>query len=831
MKAKIFGVTVERVSGVKARRLFPDPVAYPSVQRDCDSASRRLELYSGVEGVIRTLARDGDQVAARALLSLKRNIFNERAPKKSDWEALRHLHGRLRENLHRELANLDLAKTLHDSRDQWYEKRLDETFRNVERIAALPKARTALMMSAEGTHRLAEPNSLQGKRRKPGDLKRARLTLLTYATRAACKTTPFSYFGSYSVCVDNVDVDSNVSSFIRISPTLARKIAWTAILYYRPLQNRLTYSLAGSFALVDGEVRWAAPIASLRDLPLWTGWPHAMKSPLSPEVDRLRHLFERGGSFDFSKVREVLNGKAASLTRFLQVGVLEPEGIPGYQEPVLGWINGKLPEGDPLKQHIATLADIDSDAMQAATPAGVNATVEAVRSATAAISALIADCPVSHRRAPLVHMTRTRACPTASVSDFSDDLAHLGTLLQLSSRQDPASKLAEFFLRNHGISGRVPAMTFFNSAATLGAAEAIRPAARSPDLVDFLSRHSGSHQDGVTHIDPDAIHDVYAALPDALRNRAAAFSMQAQHVARAEIPHLVINKALPGSLHLTARYLENPHQIDLARDFLRDTHPNGRLVALPAGIIIDAARTPAILAEEISIPGVPANRGDTQKIDLTQMDVGYDVREHRIILLDAAAQVVIPLLLGAISPSSVPPIVRAILATRAQFGTLIYSAAWEALNISASLPFRQAQSVLPEVRVGTVIVVRETSLYNIGDLPAYRDQRSFFDDMLDFIDSRNLPRRAFIRLHYSPVVVGDGGSPSLSVLPNNVRADLAAKPMFFDFAEPASAALFWHLLRKRPLRLSFQAADPDPLATLDNATEVQFDMMLKASSC
>lgn len=829
-RLELFPLVVERLAGFDAGILLGGGEALTDTAPQPVAADQRAATCDLVASAIRA-AFDADTANdARCLLKLKRAVHNGFA--RADNPAIALLPVEAARAVLKVISS-DRCVADHAARSNaLLSDRAAAMDRRLDGFGARADVRAAITLSGAERERLLRVARSDGRPVKPGEQRRSRLALLQFASRASCKTTPFSYFGATALVAIGAagpgDVPApRLHAQFTLDAALVQRLVWTALLHCDGL--RATLSVQVNPALVrDGTaLTWVAAPVDLSARESWGGMPAALRIDADAA---LAALIDAALVAPATRLGD-LPGSAALGRQLLQFRLLEPVSLPGAQEPMLGWLADRIaaaPQSLAIGPPVGALAALER-AMLEGDGNDVAARLDAARAAVSNFYAALDLAQPRESRPPLYHaaidVSPRIAAARGPLMALKRDIVALADLSRLCSRSlAQQSLLADAFVAEHGVHGNVDAASFFaQHAARLIAVDEDGHAANFEAL---LRRHRPD-PDGVLRLPPDAVAGAVAALPDGQRARTVAIGVQAQWIERDGAPTLVVNRTLPGGLRLSARYLRDDQtQIALARDYISHAHPCAVPAALPATVGVSGALHPRVLHHEIAVAGIDRDRSDAAPIALVTLRARYDARIDRVVLIDGDGRQVAPVLLGAVNPWLLPPVVRLLAESAAVSAMPIYATLWRAMDVAVDRPDRAALAMIPEVRVGRIVIARETMVYPIEALPAERDSRLFQRAMLNWLAARGLPAQLFVRFPAGPLLARLRGQTAHG---GAERGHVKAKPAWFDFGEPAFAELFQQVLRARPPLVSLQACAPD-IVPGRITREIQFEAIAGAAA-
>jgi len=347
---------------------------------------------------------------------------------------------------------------------------------------------------------------------------------------------------------------------------------------------------------------------------------------------------------------------------------------------------------------------------------------------------------------------------------------------------------------------------------------------------DFLFEavFTGEDTINLTH---EALQDMVAQLPEAIRNRGVSHSFLGQIASKESEKYFVINQVFSGHSGLLSRFLEVLEEDKLAdiRDYLTDISREGEYAEIPGLFGFNANKHPKLAEQELDIAPFPANREETVKVALDKMTLVYDKPTHRVYFKTPEGKLLDCVYHGFLMPLLLPNMHR-VLTLLNMNGVLVY-----VLPILRSGRFssREEISLIPRISVGNTVLVRRSHMIPREMLPSVSlSEAEFFKAMREFITEHNLPRSGFIRV--SPFDTNPGSQDEKLDWANLDFKNM--KPFYVDFEHPRLVQLLYLAMSRNDYPLVLSEALPDvddqnlTVANEQHVSEFQFEITKKPAS-
>lgn len=791
-----------------------------------------------IEAVVPTLL---DATVKRSLISIKRDLFNGRAPRVGLLDTVRPVLDVETKTALDEVGictdrYADAENLLLDA----YDADVAQGSAALRRASERHNLRSALISASPSLiHSLNKLESGQSLRRK--DWTNLHLALAGFVTRAAAKTSPRSSFTLVALGT----WDSNgekIPCFEIDQPILSRKVRIRHSILERlllPLTRDVERLLSEAPICVNHTAKIVGEVIQ---------WQRIAYSE-SPEMETLGIIsttnrinlppalvktlidFGIGTQLRLSDCRKALSREAdvksqeASdrlLQKLLGLEIL----VLDDQRPSQGdklvwasrlarWMQPEIAEAitagvDNLSQSINAIAatgpqiesrcTIERELDLLAEKVGATTRVADVK------PSFYEDCTIA---APSIRMREE------ALSEIWDDLDSLLSLLPLLRGYGWAGAwLTSRFVGQFGVGGRCDDPQTFLS----GTAEALAVAGGGSDgappwqtgtVPDDPEAHE---QDAVSarfaaalreHNSGEAEWDVptslvakfYAMLPLSYRRRSRSHCVNGQLVSTGGGFRFILNSVYPGNGRMTSRFLEAG---DAASSYVRSISP-GEPVAIPGVFGFNANVHPQLCMRELVIPPFPVDYTTTDKIVLAECSLRHDPKINRVVLDGPDGQLLTPYYFGILNSWALPPIHRAL----------------DWMSGASDLPFSVPDAIVSRDRPADPPVTWGRPRINLGSITLGRRSWSIakkalpdptLEDVAFFVALRTawsdlqLPRTAFFHASNFWSARDPGSS----------RPNKARKPMYLDIDNVWLVKAFAKTLRSMSGYIVIAECLPEP---------------------
>jgi hypothetical protein len=321
--------------------------------------------------------------------------------------------------------------------------------------------------------------------------------------------------------------------------------------------------------------------------------------------------------------------------------------------------------------------------------------------------------------------------------------------------------------------------------------------------------------DGVVRVDRDAVRDLAASFPDAVKARPLSQCFTGQFAMLGDGSEtFVLNQTFPGGSNLMSRFFTELDEGELGelKAYMRRLAPTGDYAEVPAVYGFNANIHPRLADAEIQVPGFLTGRSDTRKLPLQQLTITHSPDHDRLVLRHGGKPLD-PFYFGFLSPSLLPRTLRPLTITSTQ--NLIFYAPNEREKLRAAGGAEMVVS--PRIMFGSICLARRRQIFPKALRPDFElDDCAFFEAVWRWRQQWDVPRRAYYRL--LPDLVGGAAgqhhSPRammMAMLEGQRQFDPTAfKPSYIDFDDPLYVRLFRRTLARNAFDLSVEEPLPGP---------------------
>ena len=280
-----------------------------------------------------------------------------------------------------------------------------------------------------------------------------------------------------------------------------------------------------------------------------------------------------------------------------------------------------------------------------------------------------------------------------------------------------------------------------------------------------------------------------------------------QPVSTPEGPWLAINHIYPGASCMFSRFIPDDKVAkDKVRNYLREISEDGAFVELGGIFGFNANLHPILSDEVVDIPPFVSSGATAKSLDALRLRHRAD--RDDLVFEDERGQVVNVFYPGILTPLLMPrshQVVRTLCFSSDRVDDLSDQFA------HFLAPDARGAIRIPRVRLGDIVLVRRSLAIRKTDLPdPALDEFVFFEKFAAWADSNDLPRWMFSKRTAIPALHRGAGmqSPDWRSLPGK-----DAKPMPLDTACPMAVRIFQKNLAVGDLDVVFAEALPDPTQT------------------
>jgi Lantibiotic dehydratase, N terminus len=817
----------------------------------------RASFLEAREGICQRLANllpeayARGQESGRALLRLKRDLFNGRRPAPA---ASAGLLGDLPDDLAAQVEHLaalisaldeaaDLAPKVYAAEQEQALQRVDSTFRHPNLRAAIaatnvPLYRKLLRMSG-------------GARLSSKELNSTRLSLARYVLRSACKTSPLSSFGIVALAnwSDGQATGESDQPLADLPADFERRRAprFAALQYVfdhllAPLEHidpAALVRLNSSVRRTGGDYAWEKAEDDEQPRARARGVRLSRVSSDGTVVRVLETIFAARETVPIGAIRAFLVGKLgadsdarvdALLATAWQNKLIRPD-LPDRDMFDAWWEAACGCLAEPLRGTVERCA---RDFVEAVARSARDSAddVEALEARFAALlDAAAIDMPVEAFR-PLVFEDCVVppgrvAIPRATLDPFLPELTAYFRLTRLISLDSPMARLRRLietcFIERFGVGGVCADVRTFLEEIWTDIDAAVASPSPSPEdgaearksktpqdqkalreeLVAFLLDRASSP--GPVRIALGELEGFAARIPTHLKAQPVSGIAFGQLFGEGEGRSLALNRIYPGTSRMVSRFLSGSDQSgEKVARYLAEISPHGRPVEMPGVFGFNANAHPTLTEHVLRIPPFDSPP-DQQPLDLADTRLRHRPESGDLALVDKEGADIDLLYLGIVAPLWLPK-PHQILYTIG-FGADRAENLWPLLTERLGVGDDGTVS-LPRMQVGGLVLVRAMTAARRSALPpADLEPALFFRRFLSWADDRQLPRHLFFQ--HRAIAGGLSNRPVASA-PGSPPPPAASKPMPLDRHCPLSVLLFQRSLAARDVDVVLVEALPDP---------------------
>lgn len=240
-------------------------------------------------------------------------------------------------------------------------------------------------------------------------------------------------------------------------------------------------------------------------------------------------------------------------------------------------------------------------------------------------------------------------------------------------------------------------------------------------------------------------------IPQAIQHRTVSQSYFCQWGRDAQGQDFIVtNQMYHGYSMFFSRFLKQyPEEVtENIRQYLKGLFSADETLAEYSGTFgFNANLHPALAELELSISSLPLGRRTDRTVAFETLSIKYDKRKHRVYLAHPKHGKINVLYLGFLMPFSLPLIVRALsqMFNSGNISTLFIMHKERSLTAEESLQIR----TYPRIKIGKVVLSRKKWIVPNQQLPVKEKSESdfeYFARLHAWISQLNLPRKVFVRL-------------------------------------------------------------------------------------
>lgn len=787
-----------------------------------------------------------DQALGRALVQLKRDLFNGRLPEPRAQRTMALLPPPLGEEITAFVDLIVKRRELVDSWEQVHAEELEDGLRRADAALAHPNLREGLAITNPALFRkLLDPTARARLSRK--DLRNARFSAARYVLRSARKTSPLASLGVVALAGLDGAAPLGQMPLAELPSDFERRRAprLAAVQYVFDQLLRFWPAIGDAAPIVlNGSLSLSATGAS---------WITIDPNDPPQAQSRATRITRNRSDGSLVKLLAAILGTAAARTagelRVLLAERLGSDGTSRAETLLAGaWRHGlilaDLPDRDDFERWwpaaCGCLKPEQRDAMLQSLGAFVGASASSWDGEAATVSPQDVercfahvldtaglDVPASAFGALVfddcVVPAGRVALPASVFDEIGPDLVAYLRIARLLSADAPLPRmrrtLTRAFVSRFGSGGRctdVPgfleamaAVIDFETGNLVSPSGEVVPARDSADeavmrlrdaLVESLASPVGEAP--VVNVDPELFEQFRARMPLHLRRQALSASAFGHIMTGPSGPQFILNRLYPGTGRMTSRFLSDADgSAAKVEAYLRRATPSSRLLELPGAFGFNASLHPRLAREALRMPPFPPAHGRAS-VDLAELVLRHDPEHDDLLFCDANGNEADIAYLGLVAPPWLP-----------RWHQLLYAMSFGGDRADGLWPFLlrrlgtgQECVSLPRMQVGALVFVRATTAVRRSVLPATDlTPSTFFRYLQGWAETQKLSRNLFFQLSRIP------GAGSGHTRPGRADAIGApSKPMPLDLDCPLSVALFQRSLARSDLGVVLAEALPGP---------------------
>lgn len=840
-----------RLGGLPATATVLSKGAAAAARRDIDRLTVRhtaaRQAACDAIGAIVPRAFERHQDDGRALLRLKRDLFNARPPQQAGLESLKAL---ARDDVFQAIAELadDILRlnALQRSFHETHGAEVEQGYAAAINLCDGPSFRRAIDIANQNLSDAILAFERSGPAASPKERAQIGGALARYALRAGQKISPLSSLGL--VAVGRVaatngshdgSIDAPMEQVVQLRAGALDYVVGQLLQHIRNLAPESPVCLNSSVDVTGTELHWASVVRD--DPPDW-------------RVRRSRLSWQRSSAAFLRLLHRILSShttRAMALAELRSLlseilpdqspdridGLLDDAWASGFLQPCLSWSTAPIPQTsaaiaslngalrcrvEPAFADLLAAMDIDARAslptaavekafLEFAAAAGIDAAARDLR------PIMFEDCQLQlgEIEAPVDQ-------------DVLSDLQSLLRLVPMLTAHSPMGRMRRFltkqFTEEYGEGGFCPdSYDFVRRVAVL--------------MDDVLL---GTGQDRVEKFEQlrlvDNDHERAIALRDRFLTLLAARTAADEPVALSQgdmaawvdetgrIPagtrltqmfflqpfqqegteRYAINHIYPGAGSIFSRFVpDRPEYMDPARTYLDAIAEPGGYLELEGHFAFNACLHPQFAARTVAIP--PDFREEDAAISLRALGLRHRPQMNDLVFVDSdggEVSIFYPAILSPFSMSRPHQIVRVLGSSVEMVDEL-----WRDLGTRVT-PRPDGIIAIPRIDFGRLTLVRRTLICPVKLLPSAKlDAAAFFVDFNRWAETERLPRHVFVRRASLPGEPRDASTAGDRV---SVPGGKAGKPMPLDRDCPLAVHLFQKDLASSDLAVVLAEALPSP---------------------
>jgi hypothetical protein len=696
-------------------------------------------------------------------------------------------------------------------------------------------------------------------------------TFVQYVTRYASKTSPLSSFtvthvGQWkSDCSFKLDYSPDLQKHVQLKGALLRQITAPLLSDYRTSSKLFELRINPSARFVNGRIRFRkVETGNVAGGRYWGTGESISELNTNGLIECIRHVFAKRGAAATSAgalIAEVCSLapklQADAVERFIEklyrLQFLLPETHLHEQTDMLAWlmqlIEGSTEESWRTVHRQLQAIQTTLAAFGHATPSDRATLTGQLRDDVSALRTAMFTDDQPAMAGPMFFENCYLGDPVgtlgpALLAPFADELHILLSLSPLVSlAQKARCDLADFFVATFGEEGVctdvVDFIDQYDELYGLGNMSHVPDQAKLAPTSPVSARYVDAqiafeeylaplleHGDDV-QLDADVLRALADAVPEQIRRRGSSQSYLGQFSQEGGKRKFVLNQVLGGRSALMSRFLEvvDPQSLVEVSDYLRNSSNSGYVAELPGVFGFNANHHPKLCDREIVIPPFPPNWDQSTKLDIRELRLVYDKREHIARFQTSDGQDLDIWYQGFLLPMLLPRVQR-VLALAYTEGVNFFMLG--ALTKGTILP--KSVTTIPRISLGDIVVARRTWIVPTNCQPnGSASAQEFFMEVQAWREQHGIPSEVFMRVMPIPASMG-GGSESSDDVKWGEFDYKNLKPTYVRLDSPRLVRLMQRMIKRNHFSLVLSEVLPQlhdqhvELSGRGHVAELQFEL-------
>lgn len=337
---------------------------------------------------------------------------------------------------------------------------------------------------------------------------------------------------------------------------------------------------------------------------------------------------------------------------------------------------------------------------------------------------------------------------------------------------------------------------------------------------------------GLRQLDPTKLRAFVANLPSFILSTPS-LAFYYQILLKDDAPYLVVNSLHSGFGRSQARLQRLENRVERRAEGVAQNSeqaPDEPIWVEIAGAFYSNANLRAAhAAYEIAYPGVVSNRPVDEQLALADLSVVHNPQTGRLHLIsERLGREIVPAHLGLMADFWLPPLYRFLLRAFSvgPVSPSHFSAHLPGMfKVDAQQPLKQ----YPRLAVGRVILERATWVVDAQQLPKRAKGMPAFEYMLHvqrWLMQHHLPRQCFVRVLFEPAAASTSWT---RIVPALKAIHKTRKPLYIDFSNYLSVLMFEQFINQKCRALLMQEVLPDQadLVIADNEASYVSEYILE----